>query len=226
MLRRSLASVGVCILLAASAQASQEVIGKLGQTIEAAPIFAEPNLRGRVLYRAERFAYLVIRPTRFEPWLAVVMETGRLGFVRASKVARLPYDVSIDRTASSPSAAKGALAGYALTYVGTPYVWGGNDLRRGIDCSGFVQQLFGRIGVRLPRTAAQQALVGQPVTRLEDLRRGDRLFFWERRRNRIGHTGIYLGNGYFVHSSSGRDGVATDSLRDRKWRNTLVAARR
>ena len=79
--------------------------------------------------------------------------------------------------------------------------------------------------MKLPRTAAEQALVGQPVCRLEDLQSGDRLYFWEKKRSKIGHTGLYLGNGYFVHSSSGNHGVATDYLTPR-WRAILVAARR
>lgn len=223
---RSLAWIVSLLAVAQSGWAGSTVIGKLGQTVEAAPIYAEPNLKGRTMYQAKPFEYLVIRSTRFEPWLAVVMQNGRLGYIRTDRVARLPYDVSMDLAASRGSNAKGALAGYALKYVGTPYKWGGNDLQRGIDCSGFVQQLFGKIGVDLPRTAAQQALVGQQIARLEDLRSGDRLYFWDRGRGKIGHTGIYMGNGYFVHSSSGRRGVATDDLRDPKWSKTLVAARR
>jgi len=68
--------------------------------------------------------------------------------------------------------------------------------------------------------------VGTPVTRLEDLQPGDRLYFWDAKRGMIGHTGIYLGGGYFVHSSRGHGGVNTDYLGQKKWLNILVAARR
>lgn len=65
-----------------------------------------------------------------------------------------------------------------------------------------------------------------PITKLEDLQKGDRLYFWSKSRNKIGHTGVYLGNGYFVHSSSGKGKVTTDYLATPKWLNILVAARR
>lgn len=221
-----------------SAVAQQKIVlGKLGQTTKATKIYAAPNTRARVYYRAKPFEYVVLQPNRQGNWYRVLLQNMTYGYISAEKVAELPYQVTTTApnrsrnsrgtpraVASGGSAA--AIAQYSLNYIGTPYVWGGNDERRGIDCSGFVKNMFGRIGVNLPRTAAQQALVGKPITRLEDLQPGDRLYFWENRRNKIGHTGIYLGNGHFVHSSSGRRGVATDDLRNPKWLRILVAARR
>lgn len=212
-----------------------EVIGTLGQAVQAATIHASKSSRAGVLSRVRAYQYLVVRKTASTNWVGVVLRNGRMGYIRAGAVAKLPYEVrssgvrrpseTVSRSGASGDA-RADIAQYGLRYTGTRYVWGGNSLTRGIDCSGFVQQLFGKIGIDLPRTAAQQALVGQPISRLEDLRPGDRLYFWERRRNKIGHTGIYLGNGYFVHSSSGRRGVATDDLRAPNWRRILVAARR
>lgn len=210
------------------------VLGKLGQTVGATPIRRAPGDNAGTYYRCKAYEYLVIRPSKYEKWLQVVLQNGRSGYILAEKVARLPYDVTIDQTYASAGTTtsrggmslRAAVADYGLNFKGTPYKWGGNDLMGGIDCSGFVKQLFGKIGIDLPRTAAQQALVGQPINRLEDLQKGDRLYFWEKKRNKIGHTGIYLGNGYFVHSSSSRKGVATDSLENAKWRNILIAARR
>lgn len=116
-------------------------------------------------------------------------------------------------------------------YIGTPYKWGGQSLTGGIDCSAFVQTLYGHEGINLPRTAREQARVGQKVERLEDLQPGDRLYFWSSKRGEIGHTGIFLGyfqdgGAYFIHSSSTNHGVATDDLRNPKWRRILVEARR
>ncbi|MES1227154.1 MAG: C40 family peptidase, partial [Armatimonadota bacterium] len=116
-------------------------------------------------------------------------------------------------------------------YIGTPYKWGGESLTGGIDCSAFVQTLYGHQGMSLPRTAAEQARVGQRVERLEQLQPGDRLYFWSSKKGAIGHTGIFLGffqdgGAYFIHSSSSNHGVATDDLRNPKWRRILVEARR
>lgn len=214
--------------------ANAKVIGQLGQAVGSSSIYSKMSSRSRTYYRVKAYEYLIIRKSSSSSWYAVVMENGRLGYVSAGKVASLPYMVTTGSVAPPASTAPSsggsglkASAGMAgLKYIGTPYKWGGNDLNRGIDCSGFVQQLFGNIGIDLPRTAAEQALVGQKIARAEDLRAGDRLYFWDKKRGKIGHTGIYLGNNYFVHSSSNNRGVATDDLRNPKWRNILVAARR
>jgi hypothetical protein len=233
-MKRVLASLFFAAIAAISFGQDKLVLGKLGQTIAATSIRRAPGDQAGTYYRCKPFEYLVIRPSKYEKWLQVVLQNGRVGYILADKVARLPYDVTLDNTYSSgaTSTSRGGLtlraaaAEYGLNFKGTPYKWGGNDLLNGIDCSGFVKQLFGKIGIDLPRTAAEQALVGQPITRLEDLQKGDRLYFWEEKRNKIGHTGIYLGNGFFVHSSSSRKGVATDTLENPKWRKILVAARR
>lgn len=210
------------------------VIGKLGQALESSKIHATPSTRGRVYYKVKPYEYLVVKPAKKKGWTLVYMQNQTYGYIQDSKVAVLPYEVSADVTTSSSSSGKTALssrsasavADYALNFKGTPYKWGGNSLTGGIDCSGFVKELFEEAGVNLPRTAAQQLKVGKAITRLEDLQKGDRLYFWDKKRNMVGHTGIYLGEGFFVHSSSSRGGVATDNLNDSKWRSILVAARR
>jgi len=175
------------------------------------------------------FEYLVVRQAKSDQWISVLLQTGVYGYAPKKDVAELPYEVTTSQcrraepTLSSRSGS--ALASYSLNFLGTPYKWGGNDEYKGIDCSGFVKKLYGKIGVNLPRTAAEQSRVGMPISDLGDLMPGDRLYFWESKRGRIGHTGMYLGNGYFVHSSMGHRGVATDVLTPR-WQKILVAARR
>jgi len=209
--------------------AVKRVLGKLGQATESTKIYSSMTTRSRVYYQVKQYEYLVVNPARRGNWMRVLMQNGMSGYVLADTVARLPYEVTTDvggRTQGTIASRSGnALANYSMNFIGTPYVWGGNDPQRGIDCSGFVKQMFGRIGVDLPRTAAEQVNVGMPITRYQDLRAGDRLYFWEAKRGKIGHTGIYLGNGYFVHSSRGRGGVATSPL-TAKWQKILVAARR
>lgn len=223
--------------ISVSAFGEKVVLGKLGQVTEPTKIYSKPSAGSKVYYSIKAYEYVVIRPSS-QTWTKVLLQNGRYGYVRTSAVAKLPYEVTSNqpsRTALrmpslSSRGARGTsadAAAYALNYIGTPYVWGGNDPSRGVDCSGLVQQMFGRIaGQNLPRTAAEQVKVGTPVTRLEDLRKGDRLYFWDAKRGKVGHTGIYLGNGYFVHSSSNHKGVATDYLGSKKWLNILVAARR
>jgi cell wall-associated NlpC family hydrolase len=213
------------------------LLGKLGQATSRSQIHASPNSRSRVYYTVEPYEYLVVAPAKERGWAKVLMVNGIYAYVPSKNVAQLPYNI-VSKSGQTYTAregtgrivgnqtSRGAVADHALNFQGTKYVWGGNDLQNGIDCSGFVKQLYGGIGVSLPRTAAEQAMVGQPVKKLEDLKKGDRLYFWDKKRGKVGHTGIYLGNGYFVHSSSGKGGVTTDYLGAAKWRNILVAARR
>lgn len=111
----------------------------------------------------------------------------------------------------------------ALTWLGTRYVYGGNS-RRGIDCSALVQKSFRSNGLTLPRTAAQQARVGQTIP-TESLKPGDRLYF-SASGTRIDHTGLYMGDGLFVHASgSGRRVIVSSLFEPRNW-NIYVGARR
>lgn len=232
------AAILAAVTFATERQSERVVIGKLGQAVKEVKITSKPG-SGRRYYTVKPYEYLVLRtgPTGF---FRVLLQNGQLGYVASTSIARLPYDVTqsvkpkrgvptqalaFNGPAQGSASARSQAAYAGLNYRGTPYKWGGNDPMNGIDCSAFVKYLYGRIGLNLPRTAAEQALVGQKITRLEDLKPGDRLYFWSSKRNMIGHTGLYLGNGYFVHSSVNNKGVATDYL-TQKWLNILVSARR
>lgn len=92
-----------------------------------------------------------------------------------------------------------ALVAYARQFLGNPYVYGGNSLTNGIDCSGFTQQIYGAFGVSLPRTADSQASVGVTIP-LSEAKAGDLLCYW-------GHVGIYNGSGGIIHASSPEVGI-------------------
>ncbi len=98
-----------------------------------------------------------------------------------------------------------------LFWLGTPYRYGGTT-KRGVDCSNFVRSILNETaGIRLPANAQTQALLFEPIYEIDELRFGDLIFFAGRnyRAKRIGHVGIYLGNGIFVHSSTHRGVVVT-----------------
>ncbi|WP_064015941.1 peptidoglycan endopeptidase [Deinococcus puniceus] len=115
--------------------------------------------------------------------------------------------------------------GAALALLGTPYVYGGAT-RVGTDCSGFVLQVFGPLGLQLPRRSADQAQAGLPVDAAA-LLPGDLVFFDTEGRGAVTHVGIYLGEDTFVNANSYRGQVAVDKLMsDRYWAARYVGARR
>lgn len=97
--------------------------------------------------------------------------------------------------AAGPATADGVIAA-AKRYLGVPYLWGGTDPAKGLDCSGFVQRVFKDVGIDLPRVSRDQAEAGQPVPDLAHARPGDLVSF----DSPVDHIGIYLGNGQMIVS--------------------------
>jgi cell wall-associated NlpC family hydrolase len=97
------------------------------------------------------------------------------------------------------TASETAVVAEAQKYIGVPYLWGGTDPSKGLDCSGFTQLVFGNLGVDLPRVSSQQATAGRPVASVADARPGDLVFFdYASDRPGIDHVGIYIGNGKMI----------------------------
>ncbi len=119
----------------------------------------------------------------------------------------------------APPARFGGVVGIAMQYLGTPYVWGGAS-PGGFDCSGFVMYVYSQVGVYLPHLAAGQYNYGTPVSQ-DELQPGDLVFF-----DGLGHVGIYIGGGQFVHSPHTGDVVKISSLSDSWYAATYFGARR
>ncbi|MGI8923893.1 MAG: C40 family peptidase [Fimbriimonadales bacterium] len=248
------AALFACLLLVGTADAQRNTgrnpkrakVGKLGQLNQKTPIFAKPDKGSRILYRGDAQLYVVMKSIDGD-WVTLVMADGTNGYLETKYVDSLPYEVNVKKPepVAVPIATRGGferrgsrggspvlgddlgsqIVRMGMNYVGTPYVWGGNSLSGGIDCSGFVQQLFRAQSISLPRTAQEQSYVGMPVDNFSGLQAGDRLYFTDSKRARITHTGIYMGNGHFIHSSSGLNGIYTSALNDR-WMRILINVRR
>ena len=137
-----------------------------------------------------------------------------------------------DTTAPSVVEIRGPVSGHdilrsARRFMGTPYVWGGTT-PKAFDCSGFVQYVFAEYGISLPRTAKEQAGIGQ-APRAGDLRPGDLLFFYGGQGAQ--HIAIYVGGDTIIHASSAARRVRLDVLsgprtRETWFRKRLIAVRR
>ena len=137
--------------------------------------------------------------------------------------AQQAYAQSFDTPAYDPNVPAprfGQVVGIALQYLGVPYVWGGASPSTGFDCSGFVMYVFAQVGVSLPHHAASIYGYGTPVSR-DQLAAGDLVFF-----DGLGHMGIYIGEGQFVHAPHTGDVVKISSLYDSWYASTYVGARR
>jgi len=110
----------------------------------------------------------------------------------------------------------------AMVQVGAPYRYGGADPGRGFDCSGLVAYVFGRQGIAVPRTAAQQYAAARPVQPAQ-LRPGDLVFFrLDAPSREVTHVGIYAGGGQFVHAPESGHRVSVASLGDEYYRARLA----
>ncbi len=105
-----------------------------------------------------------------------------------------------------------AIAKAAQKYIGTPYVWGGNSLTSGVDCSSLVQLVYAQFGIRVPRVTYDQINVAKTLP-ADALRAGDIVFFdTDRSRSGPDHVGIYLGGGRFIHAPRPGSSVKIDRM--------------
>jgi cell wall-associated NlpC family hydrolase len=102
---------------------------------------------------------------------------------------------------------------YALQFKGSPYVWGGTSLTKGVDCSGFTQSVFKDQGIYIPRTSRTQATSGKTIS-VKNIKPGDLVFYATN--GRVDHVALYIGNGKVIHASTPKTGVRITKLYYRK----------
>ena len=139
---------------------------------------------------------------------------------QAEQRFRRSYEAAFDNNEQQGSQ---QLLRKARSAIGTPYVPGGMS-PGGFDCSGFVCWAYKSVGVNLPRTAREQSVVGKRINNVDDMQVGDIVAFRHPRRGY--HTGIYVGDGKFIHSPHRRTTVRVNSLDDPYFKGTFLGARR
>lgn len=145
---------------------------------------------------------------------------GKTGYIRGDYVSFTEPDPSQAPAAGSIGE---QIVAFAEQFLGTPYVWAGSS-PSGFDCSGFVSYVFKNYGYTVNRTAASMYTNGVAVDKSE-LQIGDAVFFASSSES-IGHVGIYIGDGEFIHSSSGCGYVTISGLDESYYSRMYVGARR
>lgn len=139
-------------------------------------------------------------------------------------------------TAVGSSDLGNAVAAEAPKYVGGKYVWGGNDLNKGVDCSGFVTQLYKKHGYNIPNRQSKAMFTdnsekgGKTITGSYDpskLQPGDAMFFSNNgQASGVHHVGLYVGNNHMIHAQSTKTGIVNTDMAKSSYKNTFVGAKR
>lgn len=145
---------------------------------------------------------------------------GETGYISPDYVSIVPYTSASTRTSSTSnnyvatSSANGTrqqIIDYAAKFLGCKYVYGGTT-PNGFDCSGYVQYVYKHFGINLVRTSYNQYATCQKISKSE-LKLGDLVFFSQNAgSSKVGHVGMYVGGGQFIHAASPGKGVRYDSL--------------
>ncbi len=170
-------------------------------------------------------------------WYQIKLSNGSTGWVSSTYVIEnttvsrgsldVPTTVSENTANSNVAGIRQQVVEYAKKFLGTRYTYGGNTPAQGFDCSGFVKYVFTNFNINLNRVAADQAKQGTFISK-DSLLPGDMVFFdTNGGHNYINHVGIYIGDGKFIHSSSGTNrGVVISDLMSGFYATSYMTARR
>ena len=167
----------------------------------------EPQADAEVLDRLdENEKYDVIETTG--DWIKIELDDESAGYVSANYV-NLGYMLGRAIEFEEQESLRQQIVDYAMQYIGNPYVWGGESLTGGCDCSGFTMLVYRNFGVSLTHYSVSQAGEGTKVSS-EDMQPGD-LIFYAGRGGTINHVTMYIGNGKCISAQSRRAGIQVRS---------------
>lgn len=149
-------------------------------------------------------------------WVKLRIRSGVEGYVKKDQTLSgyyLESPIFYDNSGAISETRKD-LINEAWKYYGGEYVWGGETLGEGVDCSGFVLRLYELFGIQLHRVSAEQAEDGVPINPSE-MKPGDLIFYHGYRDGGItegvGHVAMYMGKGKIIHAASEEKGICMDN---------------
>ena len=154
-----------------------------------------------------------------DEWIKVVTPQGITGYVYKEYVTLNQIsgtDFSYDMTLGEQVVA------YGKQFLGNPYVYGGNSLTKGVDCSGFTQQVLKHFGININRSSRTQYNNGVRISRSE-LKAGDLVFYGYS--GTISHVGIYIGNGKIIHANDSKTGIIIGNIDPTRGKPYIGATR-
>jgi cell wall-associated NlpC family hydrolase len=128
----------------------------------------------------------------------------------------------VEKDLNTKTASAGKIIETAEKYLGVPHCMGGTTMKC-MDCSGLLVTVFSRLGISLPHNSEEQARYGKIINRIDELKKGDLVFFVRTYETSqfITHSGIYAGNSKFIHASS-KNGVIITSINDPWWNQKFI----
>ena len=128
----------------------------------------------------------------------------------------------IEKSLNTQTASADEIIETAEKYLGVPHCMGGTTMKC-MDCSGLLVTVFARLGIILPHNSEEQARYGKIISRMDELKKGDLVFFIRTYETHhfITHSGIYAGNNKFIHVSS-KNGVIITSINDPWWNQKFI----
>jgi len=194
---------------------------------DAVNIRTEPDLSSDIITRLDSGAKLDVYE-RTDEWYRVKLSDGTFGWVYKTYLTIRDSNGSRGEDENASSSTGKKIVEFAKTLLGVKYRYGGTSPSSGFDCSGFVYYVYKQFGITLERSSINQSKKGTKIDKA-DLVPGDLVFFdTNGGRNAVNHVGIYIGDGKFIHSSSGssKRKVVISSLNDGFYKNAYMTARR
>ncbi|MGL5346210.1 MAG: SH3 domain-containing protein [Peptostreptococcaceae bacterium] len=160
-------------------------------------------------------------------WHKIKLSNGKIGWASAEYISTSSTGGntggSTEETKPSQDKVQ-RVVDLAHAQLGKPYVWGAEG-PSSFDCSGLTYYVYKQVGITLPRVSRDQYSAGRAVSK-SDLQAGDIVFQSTDGSGKITHVGIYVGNGYMIHSPKPGDVVKKTNMNTSYWNNAYVGARR